>query len=191
MFRNKQNQSGFTLMEVLVVIAIIGTLASVVLTTFTTVRKKARDARRIADIRQINSAIQIYLNEKSHAPYVGKYECNASNTDSTCNTINEINKDGWSLFQEDLSPYLPKLPTDPCGAACFEGPPNFFTYVYHPPAAIAAWCEKAGCKLPLSELNNQYSIFAQRMEVDSPLLNGYSNGVPTFGFKDHSLGESF
>ena len=44
---------GFTLVEILVVIAIIGILASVILVSFLNVQEKARDVRRKAEISQI------------------------------------------------------------------------------------------------------------------------------------------
>lgn len=48
-----QKQQGFTLIEFLVVIAIIGILSGIALTSLSTARKKARDAQRLSDIRQI------------------------------------------------------------------------------------------------------------------------------------------
>ena len=60
MFKFRKNQ-GFTLIELLVVIAIIGVLASVVLASLNTARKKSRDARRIADIKQIQLALELYF----------------------------------------------------------------------------------------------------------------------------------
>ena len=60
--RNK-NEKGFTLIELLVVIAIIGLLASVVLLALNSARAKSRDAKRLADIRQIASAMELYYND--------------------------------------------------------------------------------------------------------------------------------
>jgi len=51
---------GFTLIELLVVIAIIGILSSVVLASLNSARLKARDARRISDIKQIQTALELY-----------------------------------------------------------------------------------------------------------------------------------
>ena len=57
----KQNQKGFTLIELLVVIAIIGLLASVVLLALNSARQKSRDAKRLADVRQMASALELYF----------------------------------------------------------------------------------------------------------------------------------
>lgn len=64
------NQKGFTLIELLVVIAIIGLLASVVLLALNSARAKSRDARRVADVRQISSAMELYFNDNSIYPPV-------------------------------------------------------------------------------------------------------------------------
>ena len=53
------NRKGFTLIEMLVVIAIIGLLSSVVVIGLSGARSKARDAKRIADIRQIQNGLEV------------------------------------------------------------------------------------------------------------------------------------
>ncbi|MBU3925563.1 prepilin-type N-terminal cleavage/methylation domain-containing protein [Patescibacteria group bacterium] len=60
-----KNKKGFTLIELLVVIAIIGILASVVLASLNSARKKSRDARRIADVKQIQLALELYFDANS------------------------------------------------------------------------------------------------------------------------------
>lgn len=67
LLRNK-NEKGFTLIELLVVIAIIGLLASVVLLALNSARAKSRDAKRLADIRQIASALELAYNDYSTYP---------------------------------------------------------------------------------------------------------------------------
>jgi prepilin-type N-terminal cleavage/methylation domain-containing protein len=59
---------GFTLIELLVVIAIIGILASIVLASLDSARKKGRDARRIADIKQIQLALELYYDASGVYP---------------------------------------------------------------------------------------------------------------------------
>lgn len=84
-----KKQKGFTLIELLVVIAIIGILASVVLASLNSARQKSRDARRIADIKQLQLAQELYFDAN------GAYAATTS----------------------ALAPnFIPVVPTDPLGA---------------------------------------------------------------------------
>lgn len=64
----KQNSDtrGFTLIELLVVIAIIGMLSSVILASLNNARAKARDAKRTASIRQIQTALELYYDTNGY-----------------------------------------------------------------------------------------------------------------------------
>ncbi|KKT20611.1 MAG: hypothetical protein UW04_C0028G0004 [Parcubacteria group bacterium GW2011_GWB1_43_8] len=64
----KKNSKGFTLIELLVVIAIIGILSSVVLASLNSARKKSRDARRVADVKQIQLALELYFDSNRQYP---------------------------------------------------------------------------------------------------------------------------
>ena len=58
-----QKNDGFTLIELLVVIAIIGLLASIVLVSLNPARAKARDARRMSDLHNIQLALEMYYDK--------------------------------------------------------------------------------------------------------------------------------
>lgn len=56
-------RSGFTLIELLVVIAIIGLLSTIAVVALNSARVKGRDAKRIADVRQMQTALALYAND--------------------------------------------------------------------------------------------------------------------------------
>ncbi|MDD4412367.1 MAG: DUF1566 domain-containing protein [Patescibacteria group bacterium] len=63
-----KNLKGFTLIELLVVIVIIGILATLTTVGLSTARVKARDAKRISDIKQMQTALELYYNEENTYP---------------------------------------------------------------------------------------------------------------------------
>jgi prepilin-type N-terminal cleavage/methylation domain-containing protein len=64
----KTNQKGFTLIELLVVIAIIGLLSTLSIVALNSARARARDARRLSDIQQIQSALEMFYNDANSYP---------------------------------------------------------------------------------------------------------------------------
>ncbi|HOZ53116.1 MAG TPA: type II secretion system protein [bacterium] len=58
-----KKKKGFTLIELLVVIAIIGILATLAVVALQQARKNARDAKRIADVKQMQTALELYFND--------------------------------------------------------------------------------------------------------------------------------
>lgn len=63
-----QTQRGFTLIELLVVIAIIALLSSVIMASLGSSRMKARDSKRIQDVRQLQTALAIYYSDTNSYP---------------------------------------------------------------------------------------------------------------------------
>ena len=59
----KNKNKGFTLIELLASVAIIGILAAIIVASLNSARRGARDVRRIADIRNLRTALEIYYND--------------------------------------------------------------------------------------------------------------------------------
>jgi len=94
----QSKSKGFTLIELLVVIAIIGLLASIILASLDSARKKGRDARRIADVKQIQLALELYYDANNSYPVLG--------------TIGAI--------PSSLAPtYISTIPTDPTNSGSY------------------------------------------------------------------------
>ncbi len=62
-------KKGFTLIELLVVIVILGTLSALLVSNFMAARERARDAQRRQDLRQIQTALEMYKQDQSPVSY--------------------------------------------------------------------------------------------------------------------------
>lgn len=62
------NKKGFTLIELIVVIAIIGLLSTLAVVALGSARTKARDSKRLADLKQLQTALEIYYTEQNAYP---------------------------------------------------------------------------------------------------------------------------
>jgi prepilin-type N-terminal cleavage/methylation domain-containing protein len=112
---------GFTLVELLVVVAIIGILATVATIAYVDTRKKARDARRITDLTRIRDALELYFQENGEYPPVAcGYDCNGYYGSYSSN---------WNALAGALSPYI-KLPVDPINSSCLPYVNNCYSYMY-------------------------------------------------------------
>lgn len=64
----KSKQSGFTIVELLIVIVVIGILATLVLVTFSGVQQKARDTKRQTDLKALASQLEVYYANNGSYP---------------------------------------------------------------------------------------------------------------------------
>ncbi len=65
------SRKAFTLIEMLIVVAIIGILASAIMVGLGPAQQKGRDARRESDLRQIQNALELYYSKNGYYPYSG------------------------------------------------------------------------------------------------------------------------
>jgi len=75
----KKVSFGFTLIELLIVMGVIAGLAAIFITTYPGAQRKARDARRMSDIKQYQTAMEVYANKND-----GKYLPASGNPASYC-----------------------------------------------------------------------------------------------------------
>lgn len=61
-------KKGFTLVELLVVVSLIGILSTLVIANLNSARERARDAQRKSDLRNIQTALRLYYNDNGRYP---------------------------------------------------------------------------------------------------------------------------
>jgi len=105
MLINKKH--GFTLIELLVVIAIFALIANVTMLSLNKAKKDARDAKRVDNISQIRSALQLYSTEKLAYP-AGDGVALGSGSNLV------LDSNGWSNGASPVSPiFMYSVPRDP------------------------------------------------------------------------------
>ncbi|MFA7050012.1 MAG: prepilin-type N-terminal cleavage/methylation domain-containing protein, partial [Patescibacteria group bacterium] len=109
----KQKQKAFTLIELLVVIAIIGILATLAVVALQQARQNARDSKRMADIKQLHTALELFANK--YGRYPTTEEWNQGFIGSSTENI---------IFMQNI----PNAPT-PADGNCLEASN---TYIYIP-----------------------------------------------------------
>jgi prepilin-type N-terminal cleavage/methylation domain-containing protein len=100
-----KNHRGFTLIELLIVLSIIGVISSFLLANLIGAKSRARDAERKSDMRQIQSAFELYRADLGTYPPAPLPAC------------------GSSLVNGG-STYMQKVPCDPLNSGQF-----MYTYV--------------------------------------------------------------
>lgn len=110
---------GFTLIEILVVIAIISLLSSVILSSLNGARIKTRDAQRKVELTELVNAMHLYYDK------YGTYPANMVGTVSPY--TDNFNNMAQILVNEG---FLSKIPISPCGSTCSytAGGYSYFNY---------------------------------------------------------------
>jgi len=152
----KLSGKGFTLIELLIVVTIIGILSSIVLVSLGSARVKARDTRRLADIRQVALALEFYIDHYRHYPPITGATTAAQRwlKLKECLEANPACTDNTDAFQ-----IMPAAPEDPSGAGIYQ-------FDYSPNAAQSSFVVMGTLEDP--------SHGALITDVDGPQTN-YSN----------------
>lgn len=88
MLKSKSAQKGFTIVELLIVIVVIGILAALVLNTFAGVQKRARDTKRQNSINSLSTQLEAYYTNYGSYPSAGVLASNNGLTSDTWITGN-------------------------------------------------------------------------------------------------------
>ncbi len=72
MLKHKTSQKGFTIVELLIVIVVIGILAALVLNTFAGVQRRARDTQRQTDVNAVATQLEVYYNDNGNYPTIAQ-----------------------------------------------------------------------------------------------------------------------
>ena len=114
---NLQPSKGFTIIELLVVVAIIGIVSGIIVASVSGSKAKGRDAKRIADISVIQLALERYYDEKRYYPTdlssssnsddLSDYDSSVPTKDSSGNDYkySALNADNTATCSNDCQSY--------------------------------------------------------------------------------------
>jgi general secretion pathway protein G len=122
---------GFTFIEILVVVTIIGVLASIGIVSYQSVNEKSRDNKRKADIESIRSALEMYRADNGNYPV------------------------SLSSLETD---YIQNLPTPPKSTDCTTGDYGHSS-CYSPNGCSDGECAGYSFTITLEASENNYTVY--------------------------------
>jgi general secretion pathway protein G len=118
-------KKGFTLVEILIVVIILGILAAIVIPQFTNASEDARQSSLISDLQSLRSQIELYKLQHHDQGPNGVFDANgdfqADNSSGTFQTrlLGATDEYGgsWESGETKYGPYLQTFPENPFTAA--------------------------------------------------------------------------
>lgn len=98
----RHHRAGFTLVEIMIVVAIIALLAAIMSTNVIRARKRTQAARILDDLRTLDGALDQWALEKSKK--VGDV-AEFSDLQPYLKTMNKLNLTGYDLFGQNYGPF--------------------------------------------------------------------------------------
>lgn len=100
----RATRKGFTLIEILIVVAIIAILASVVLVGLGPTQQAGRDSRRLSDLHEVQNGLELYYNKCGYYPGVSATACDTTATNGYTTMAAALKGLGIGVTQVPLDP---------------------------------------------------------------------------------------
>ena len=152
----KKSRSGFTIIELLIVIVVIAILAAITVVAYNGIQQRARDSRRKADMALLQKALDMYYLDNGTFPAsTGAVSPNGAWSSS--------GDSSWANLATALKPYISSLPSDPINtanvtssdSALYSSNTTKFNYSYY--SGYSSYCSSA-------HRDKQMYIIGYRME---------------------------
>lgn len=161
---------GFTVVELLIVIVVIGILAALAIGSYNSMSAKARDSQRMQDVKAISKALEAYyIRNGEYPPSTGPSVINSSRNSSVDSS--------WQNLAGHLAPFMKELPVDPTnsGSGISASGHGYAYYSNGGPGYCGATSPR------------QFFLLGYNLEVDGPERRRETSGECT----DTKLGEGY
>ena len=149
-------QSGFTIVELLIVIVIIGILAAIAIVSYSGVTARARDSDRLADLTSVQVALEAFFNDNGGYPLCYSSGANKPLYVFQADTIE-------NCLTDDLVPkYISSLPKDPSH--------NGAQYAYR---YGTGYKKETANSFKFDVATNNYILGTKQESVTSPSYSGW------------------
>ncbi len=103
-----KKRSGFTIVELLIVIVVIAILATISIVAYSGVQTRARDTARMTGIKNLAKGIELFYAANGSYPM----------TSGWCTQIS--NPTYAAAFKAELAPFMPQIPLDPSYSGTYQ-----------------------------------------------------------------------
>src|SRR5512146_461289 len=110
----KKRDQGFTIVELLIVIVVIGILALLVITTYSGIQAKARNSKRQTDVQSIQTQVEAFFSQNGYYP-----------------SLADMNNGGWlgtNMKSLDVNALID--PSNPTQSKTLVASPTAKSYAY-------------------------------------------------------------